>query len=163
MRTNDIYRTIDERLIEKDFWGLSLEEKKQQIVQELRNYTLEKLGTCEAVLPDDKDLDIVELLQLLANKIPVEQHPTTLNHFIHYILNVSSSLQGWAIVWMEEKEEELIEVPCVKFDENNRWTHLLTHQKTDYVKAFHFVLDVFQNHFLTDTRPKEKRLSNYEG
>ncbi|MFV0249496.1 MAG: hypothetical protein ACK5HP_00425 [Bacilli bacterium] len=51
-------------------------------------------------------------------------------------------------------EEELIDCSLIEFDENGLWTNLKTHEKTDYVKTFNFVYDIFYNNFMKENNPE---------
>jgi len=157
IRTNDIYYTIDSNIVEKGFWEVDTDEKKELIDKELRQYIISKINeTSPHILTEsNKDLSTVELLEILGNEIPKEAHNMTLCHFTHYILNVASCLQYHGIIWKQDKDEELITLPRISFDENNLWDDLTTHEKTDYVKTFAFTYDIFQNNFMKENNNKK--------
>ena len=155
---NDIYFKVDSSIVSRDFWKVSMDEKKQLIDDELKKYIISKIVELDTVkmLSDDAEntLSVNDLLNTLANKIPKEQHFETLRHFTHYILQVAGSLQSWYITWFCEDNPELIETPLTRFNDDGLWDDLKTHVDTDYVKAFNFVYDVFNNSFMKEEKQK---------
>lgn len=155
---NDIYHKVDMGIVEQNFWEVSIEEKKQLIDEELKKYITSKikeLGGNTSILSDGK-MNVNDLLKILARMIPQEQHFDTLRHFTHYILSVAGSLQNYSICWWVEKDEGLIDLPLIEFDENGLWTNLKTHKETDYIKTFDFVYDIFTNNFMNKNNPPKK-------
>lgn len=158
--TNDIYFKVDSSIVNRDFWEVNIEEKKQLIDSELKKYIILKikeLGNNTSMLNDEKNnTSVNDLLKILASIIPEEDHFETLRHFVHYVIQVAGSLQNYAICWWIEEEEKLIDIPVVEFVENGLWSNLKTHKETNYIKTFDFVYDVFTNQFMTKSNtPKE--------
>jgi len=162
LEMKDIYYIIDSSLMEQNFWNLDIEEKKILIEQELKKYIISKINEIDKniSLPDNNigNTKTIDLLQILATIIPKENHFDTLRHFIHYILNVASNLQGWSIIWYEEENPELKNNPIIDFNEDGKWNSLTTLATEDdnYVKIFAFVNDVFQNQFMTNKISRQK-------
>ena len=155
--TNDIYYKIDSNLLEQSFWELNIKEKKKLIDEELKKYIILKINTLneqELINVEENTLSIEELLLKLSEKIPKENHHLTLNHFVHYILQVAGNLQNCVIIWWVDKNKTLITNPVVEFDENEIWNSLKTHEQTDYVQIFNFVYDVFKNKFMVTKNKK---------
>jgi len=156
----DIYHTIDSNLVEQNFWESNFKQKKKLLDDELKKYIISKLCILQNVPADLNDLNIDQLLTLLARKIPREEHFNTLRHFTHYILQIAGQLQGWSITWYGEYDQNLIADPVISFNENDLWDSLTTYAKddeTDYVKVFNFVYDVFCNNFMV--RKSQKKLT----
>ncbi|MEG1310152.1 MAG: hypothetical protein RSD06_04680 [Bacilli bacterium] len=155
---NDIYSKMDSNIILQGFWDKDIEVKKKLIDNELKKYITSKIqgvnGTISITNSEEGDPNVPSLLQKLANLIPREQHFDTLRHFIHYIVQVAGTLQGWSIIWWVEDDEELIDSPLIEFDENGLWSNLKTHENTDYIKTFNFVYDIFSNNFMKENTPK---------
>lgn len=162
-KMTDIYYKVDSKIVKQDFWNLSIEEKKQIIDQELKKYAILKINEIGVGLVTDtdfKDFSLIETLQQLSIIIPKEDHFDTLRHFVHYILNVAGTLQGYGILWICENNENLKEYPIIDFDENGKWTSLTTidNEDIDYVKIFTFVHDTFHNQFMSDKVNCQKRI-----
>lgn len=147
----DIYYKVGSSLCEQGWDDASIDEKKKMIDHSLKSYIISKFE--ERNIPylnegEAKDVSVTELLQILANNIPKDEHHTTLNHFIHCILNIAGDMQLHSITWWQEKDPVLIEFPLIEFtrlDGSEKWDNLATHEKTDYVKTFEFVYSIFQS------------------
>lgn len=147
---NDIYYKIGSNLAINNFEKKDIETKKIMLDDEQKKYIVEKIYQINQKNITEKELNTLELLEILANLIPKEQHFDTLRHFTHHILNIASIMQGWEIIWIVEERPSLIEYPEVNFDENNKLNNLITHKDTDYVKCFAFIYDVFSNNFMKE-------------
>ena len=149
----DIYFIVDSNIVSQGFWDVSLAAKKKLIDNELKNYIITKIqalrNTSGLIGEGTQDYSVAELLAILAELIPKENHFDTLRHFTHYILKVAGNLQNSEIVWYSESDEELIQLPFIEFDENDLWKKLKTHEQTDCVQTFNFVYDIFNNTFMT--------------
>lgn len=155
---NDIYYRMDSSIVKQNFWKLDIEEKKSLIDKELKKYIISKLNLLklpQLSVEEIDSLNVGELLLILANNIPKEEHFNTLRHFTHYILQVAGTLQGWSIIWWEEDNEKLEKSPIIEFNEFGFWNSLKTHENTDYVKTFNFVYDIFNNQFMIKQHKKE--------
>jgi len=147
----DIYYKVDSELVQQNFWKLDIEQKKKLIDSELKKYIVSKLKELDSTLlleSKNEKMNVGELLVILSNNIPEDQHFDTLRHFTHYILQVASSLQSWSITWWNDNDVALNDSPIVKFDENGLWTDLITSDNIDYIKTFNCVYDVFNNNFM---------------
>lgn len=121
----DIYYNVGSSLLEKGFWEKDIEEKKELIDEELKNYIIEKIqtfGVSELIVNKEQELNVTELLQILASYIPLEEQFETLRHFTHYILQVAGDLQGYYITWWSESDAKLKENSIIEFDENGLWS-----------------------------------------
>lgn len=161
---NDIYFKVDSRIVEQGFWQVSTEEKKSLIDKELKLYALEKLRAvnCNHYLLNNQNtnLNINDIVVILASDISKEEHINTLRHFVHYILLVAGSLQDRSITWWIEEDEELIKTPYIDFNANGFWENLITHKETDYVQTFNLVYKIFNRYFLVDSNYKRLRIKS---
>lgn len=163
---NDIYSRMDSMIVSQGFWETEdVETKKFIIDRELKNYLISKIqevsGTNAITDGSKTNFSVTDLLKTLVTFIPQEQRGESVEQFSHYIISVSSVLQGYSVVWMEEDEEKLINFPLIQFDENGLWTSLLTNKKTDHVKTFAFVYDVFNNHFMKENAQKKLEMRSF--
>ena len=156
----DIYPIIDIQLMKEDYWSLDIEDKKKLIDKTLKEYIIFKINEINSnvLCETNKDMNTVELFELLSSLIPKEEHFETIRHFTHYILQISSNLQGWSIIWWGEEKEELVENPLVEFDIDGKWNKLVTDDRTDLVKAFKFAYHIFMNEFMVIKKDSIKRL-----
>ena len=152
----DIYYKLGEELLEQNFWQVSSDDKKRLIDQTLKQYFILKINEIAGknLLPIDLDYNVNDLFELLITTIPAGQQ-ANIQHIIHYILNVAGNMQNYSITWWEEEDVTLISQPFASFNESNQWSDLKTHAKTDYMKTFNFVYDLFLNSFMkTNNCPK---------
>ena len=163
IKTSDIYQKADKYLAQNGYWQASLETKKELITKAMTVFIITKIQEfpkSEIInLPNLEEQNISNLLQILADLIPKEEHPKTLNHFIHYLLINAGSLQGFEIIWLDDSKKEPSSLPAIEFGENSIWNFLTTHPNDDYVKTFIFVHYVFNTYFLPNTKPQELSLS----
>lgn len=155
---NDIYYVVDSSLIKNDFWNVPLDEKKKLIDIELKNYMILKLKEL-GKYDDFNAMKTIELFKLLASLIPENEHENTIRHFIHYVLNILGNFQNYTIIWFVENADELIYEPEMK-KENGIYVELKTHMKTDYVKTFNFVYNVFKDETLNSSNKLNINLKN---
>lgn len=158
LNTRDIYFKVDTQIVEKGFWTIDDISKKQLVEDELKNYTIDKL---KQVFSNHKninnELSLYELLnQLDECLITIEDKNEFFRHYTHYILNIASGMQGFAIVWYQEENKKLIKKPFGEISENNIWDSVKTHQETAPINTTLFVLDIFKNHFMVKTKGKQK-------
>ncbi len=156
----DIYNKIDIQLMEEDYWNLDIEDRKRLIDKFLKQYIILKINEINfnALCETNKELSTIELFELLSSLIPKEEHFETIRHFTHYILQISSNLQGWSIIWWGEEDDELVENPLVEFDIDGKWNKLVTDNRTDLVKTFKFAYHIFMNEFMIIKKDEIKRL-----
>lgn len=156
----DIYPLIDIQLMKEDYWDLDVENKKRVIDKSLKQYIIFKINeiNSSALSDENKEMNTIELFELLSSLIPKEEHFETIRHFTHYILQISSNLQGWSIIWWGEEKEELVENPLVEFDIDGKWNKLVTDDRTDLVKTFKFAYHIFMNEFMVIKKDEIKRL-----
>jgi len=163
---NDLYYKLDSGIVDRGFWKVNIDEKKQLIDSELKKYItfkLKELGNNTSLLSEkENSTSVNDLLKILARVIPKEDHFDNLRHFTHYILAVAGSLQNYSICWWVEEEDELINMPLIELDDSGQWTSLKTHKETDYVKTFDFVYDVFTNNFMTKSNSKKLLFKKFD-
>ena len=156
----DIYSKIDIQLMKEDYWSLDIEDKKKLIDKTLKQYIIFKINeiNSNALCEKNKEFSTIELFEVLSSLIPKEEHFETIRHFIHYILQICSNLQGWTIIWWGEENDELVENPLVEFDIDGKWNKLVTDNRTDLVKTFKFVYHIFKTEFMVIKKYEIKRL-----
>lgn len=162
IKTNDIYFRMNFSINNEEYWKSSIEERKHQIDEALKKYILLKMGELKILTEISENLQDYsngELLEIMARIIPIEYHHSIFDHFVHYILEVASTLQSRTIVWWMDSDENLIETPLVKFDADGFWDTLTTNEETDCIRTFNFVYDTFQKNFMCEKETLVKLLS----
>lgn len=156
----DIYYKVGKNLYEKDFDFKSTEEKKILVEGNLKNYVAGKIAeesTMKATeLSNNPQVTLDELVIMLGDLIPKEEHFDTMRHLTHFILNIAGEMQGWSIVWYEEQEPEFIDNPLVKFNEAGKIESLTSHKETSYVQTFQFVHEIFKETFMTKKKVQKQ-------
>lgn len=155
LETMDIYFKVGKRLIEKEYYIATPEEKKKLIEKELKNYILEKIREIsnEKYLEysNKEEKSVPQLLQILANFIKEEEQFDKLRHFIHFIVIITSDMQNYLIIWSSEYTDELKKMPRIEINEQGFITELITHIDDDknLLQLFNFVYTYFKEYLLT--------------
>lgn len=158
----DIYSKVGRDLFEQYFDHGTTEEKKEMVDVDLKVYLATKIAEENPekakMLSDRKDVSVEELVELLGDLIPKEEHFDTMRHLTHFMLNIAGEMQGWSITWWDEQDVEFVDNPLVQFNESGKWESLTTHRDTSYVKTFKFVYDIYKNTFM-EKAPKNRQLT----
>lgn len=152
----DIYYKIK---VDPSFDSETIENKKIILDELFRKYLSSKIAKIYYNSIRSEDLAILsaeELVKILMNHIPTSKHNEILQQLIHAVINFSSNLQGYGIIWYEENEQSLIHNPAIVFDEQDKWTDLKTHKNTNYQTLFSKVYDTFLNEVMKKSTPKSK-------
>jgi hypothetical protein len=162
INTKDIYFKIDSKIVNRGFWEKNIHEKKKLIDEELKQYIvlkLQEVGINNYL--ENNVLSVFELLNILNTKIDTKDKSSVFSNFVHYILNVSGSLQGFSIIWYEERDNNLKINPLIEINNEGFWDSLKTNKDTDYYQTFCFVYNVFTNQFLNiDSLSAENTINN---
>lgn len=158
----DIYYKVGKDLYEHDFYIQATEQKKKMVDASLKVYLANKIAeeSTEKVLmlSSNPDISVDELVVLLGDLIPQEEHFDTMRHLTHFILNIAGEMQGWSIIWWEDQDAEFIDNPLVKFNEAGKWESLTTNKETSYIQTFQFVHEIYKDTFM-EKAPKNKQLT----
>lgn len=145
----DIYYNVDSRIVEKGFWNLNINGKKELVDNELKRYMGKKVEDIYGIklINESSEFSATSLLRMIANVYQDDEKKEELRHFTHYILNIAGAIQNNSIIWWQEDEEAFQNMPTIIVDEDNRWSELKIHTDTDYLETFEFVYDAFQSNF----------------
>lgn len=153
MTFKDIYSTIDPRIVAQGFNEKDIEEQKQLVDKELKNYMLEKidkLGIHGVLTSEHKDeVSTYQLAEVLATLIPANEHFETIRHLTHYVIGIVGALQCHSVTWWSS-EDDVLEQPEITFTEDGKLDDLNTHPQESYLKVFETVYDTFQNKFMKE-------------
>jgi len=144
----DIYSEVNYNLRKNDFHNIdSISERKRLVNEELKKYVISKILELDSNISISDEMDLYFLVELLGRLIPKEEHFDTIRHFVHFVLQIASDMQGWYIVWYVKESNAYINNPeILKY--NEMWDTLKTHQDENLVQTFKFVYDTFENHFM---------------
>ena len=150
----DIYFKVGKDLYQHSFDIEPVGRKKQLVEGCLKTYLATKIAeesTQQAlVLSEKEEVSVDELVEILGELIPEEQHFDTMRHLTHFMLNIAGEMQGWSITWWDEQDEQFIDNPLIKFNEAGKIESLTTHKESSYVDTFKFVHDIFTNQFMKE-------------
>ena len=148
----DIYFKVGKDLFEHGFDQKDTVEKKRLVNGCLKTYLAGKIAEeslSKAIeISNNKDISVTDLVVMLGDIIPEEQHFDTMRHLTHFMLNIAGEMQGWSITWWEEKDPEYIDSQLITFNEDGKVDSLTTHAKTPYVNTFQFVYEIFTSSFM---------------
>ena len=150
---NDIFRRVDCSAVLCGYNNTSdINVKKEIITDSLKLYLLDKMHEMSATRSvksiDLKKVTVEEFIDMLGELVPEQHHFDTMRFITHYLTAVSSSLQGWEIIWPVEDSLELIESPMVTFNEEGKWDTITTHKNTPYAQVAKFAYQVFNEQLL---------------
>ncbi len=144
------------------FGKLIMKEKKDLVDTALKGFVIEKIAQYDldkyVQAKSQTDITVNELVEILGDSIPKEDHFDTIRHLTHYILGLAGGLQGYSIIWSDDKSEEFLDNPAVSFNDRGYWDELRTHEQSSYVKTFEFAYDIFKQNIL-GKGPKQPQLT----
>lgn len=150
----DIYYRVGKDLHQHNFDTENIERKKKLVEGCLKTYLASKIAeesTEQAlVLSEKEDVTVEELVEMLGELIPEEQHFDTMRHLTHFLLNIVGEMQGWSITWWDEQDEQFIDNSLLQFNSSGKIESLTTHKQTSYVHTFKFVYEIFNSSFLNE-------------
>lgn len=151
----DVYK-INTRL-GLDYMTAEVDVKKEIIERELKTYLVSKVSEANFLPNEIENLDNITIYDLLGILSELYDYidEESLSQLTHYILIVTSNIQGFEVVWYIEDDERLITEPKIEFDINGCWDKLITHKDTNGMTSFMFVYDVFMNNFLIKDETKK--------
>lgn len=154
IRMNDIYFKVNSKLVERGYNFVGVDKKLKLLDDTLKQYLVEKINELQTkpiILEDnDESITVYDLVTILGELIPKNEHLNTLDKLTHYILDVAGTLQGFSITW-----EANAELGNIRADiKNGIWVTLDSNKDEDSVKTFHFVYDILQNQMIKNKTPK---------
>ena len=153
----DIYYKSNKEIGTKLYDEKSIGGKKAIVNKFVKNYMLEKIS--ELGFPDVLDsphkdeVSIYDLIDVLGDLIPEENHFDTLRHLTHYMLMAADNIQLFPINWWNSEDDTLGE-PTATFTETGKWDKIDTHPNESYVTTFKFTYDLFQNKLANTSKAK---------
>lgn len=159
-RLSDIYYKVGSRLYEQDYKKQSVEDKKQILENELKEFLLEKIaefGGSERLFQYEESLNVNDLFEVLGEIIPMEQHSKTLGYVTHYVLGLASVTQGKTILWWSNNSNVPLGETVINFDDRGLWDTVNTNEEESYVNSFKVVYNVFMNDFMEKQKVKSIR------
>lgn len=142
----DIYYSIDMRIVSLGYWDLDDEGKKMIVDFALKEYLANHVSKNGSKEPFEVLMtkSIEELISILDCQIPDSQKFDTLRHIIHYILNISGTMQGFSIIWEVSQEEKHIKNPEALFNNEGKWDTFVSHKETSYLDAFKVAYQTYE-------------------
>ena len=148
----DIYYKAGKDLAEHGFDAADTNKKKKLVNASLKNYVTTKIIEEDVektfLLYNDPDISVEELVEMLGEIIPEEQHFDTMRHLTHFILNIAGEMQGWSVVWYQDDDETFLNNSLAEYNDKGKLESLTTHSKTSYVDTFKFMHGLFNEVFM---------------
>lgn len=152
---NDIFRGIDSYTVSHGFYETDAKGQKTLVDEGLKRYLSSKITELDSTkkIPGEKvsEVSVEELIDFLSSMVPADKHFDTLRFVTHYILNISSFIQGWEIVWFGD-DEIPVDLPTATFNEAGKWDKITTNEKTPYPQIAKFAYEIFKGQFLEDVK-----------
>lgn len=157
IRMNDIYFKVDSKIVKDGYNTVDIPQKLNLVDQGLKEYALDKIreiSPAKSIKENNKDdVTINDLVAILGELIPKEEHFETLRHFTHYVLKIAGDIQGFEIIW-SSNETSILGEPRAIINENGKWEELNSHQEENLVHTFNFAYDILQNQILKNKMPQ---------
>jgi len=148
---DDIYYKMNQSLMNTPYHQLQVEGKKQVIEQELKKYYISKILELNPKTEIDEDMDLCLSVELLGNIIPKGKYQD-ISQFVHFLLQIAGSLQGFSIIWSIKND---IKEPILEYTDNGHIDELITSEDMDLILTFKFIFDIFKNHFMVSELVKK--------
>lgn len=162
IKTDTIYWSIDQEIVNKGYCDCDTAGKKQLVEAEMISYTcgkMRELGLTNIISNGNNDDVLASMLLCIDSHLQTfEEKDEFFRHYTHYLLKIVESIQSCGTVWFQEDKEFLKEAPLIEFDGNGKWYSLTTHLETPPVNATLFVRDIFQNYFEKGYENQKKKL-----
>lgn len=147
-RMDNIYQCVDSYLINNGFIYASLDEKKELTLDGLKLYLGQKVTDVNPTMVLSKkqieSLSINEVIDLLTETLPLEEHEENFANVVRYLIGNASDLQGKKITWEREESEDLDNGVSIEFNEKGRIKTVKTHVYPSYNYVLRFLIDIYQ-------------------
>ncbi|MDD3241792.1 MAG: hypothetical protein PHQ64_03325 [Bacilli bacterium] len=149
----NLHYHIGKKLVENSFYAFDTEEKKEMVDNFLMEHITNELKK-NGVTNVPKDDDIIDRFELLYLSTPVTERKDLATEYTHYALSMIGNIQDYSVIWMIDKDEELISDAklCVI---NDKLDKIITHDETDPVRIFSTVYDYFRTGELDKSKQKK--------
>lgn len=142
INVRDIYQMVGVPLIERDYYGSTLEEKAIMVEEELKIYIAHKLAYCGYFI-SDKEAVLTEISELLTKLYELTaKNKAIVYGLTHYILGLFTEIQGYQAIWQIEDEEAFITNPVLE-ERDGTLDRLKTHLNTEPITIFNLVFDYY--------------------
>ena len=147
-RMDNIYQCVDSYLINNGFIYASLDEKKELTIDGLKLYLGQKITDVNPTMVLSKkqieSLSINEVIDLLTETLPVEEHEENFANVVRYLIGNASDFQGKKITWERETSEDLDNGVSIEFNNKGNITTVKTHTYPSYNYVLRFLIDIYQ-------------------
>ena len=136
--TRDVYHIINVALLERNYYSLSIDEKRKNVTECFNNYFAYKISQLHLDEIDEEKcitpVDYIRAIEPLVDEDRMEK----LSHPVHCLLGLISSLQSFEIIW---EIDDSLEKPVITSD--NILRRFITSKSVSMVDAFGILYDYF--------------------
>ncbi len=147
-RMDNIYYSVDSYLLNNGFAYGTLDEKKELTIEGLKVYLAQKITDINPMTilsrQDIENISINDIIDLLTETLPEEEHEENLSNVVRYIIFNASKLQGKKIAWERETSEDLDNGVSIEFTTNGNIKTVKTHTYPSYNYVLRFLIDIYQ-------------------
>lgn len=156
----DIYFKVGKDLYQHAFDIEPIGRKKELVDDCLKKYLIYKVVEENAAVASKigkaESISVEDLVEMLGDLIPREEHFDTMRHLTHFMLNIAGEIQGWSITWWDEQDIAFLDNPSINFNEEGKIDALTTHKDSSYVQTFRFVYEVFKDTFMKENHQNKQ-------
>lgn len=146
---SDIFYEVDYDIVTKGYTSADFDTKKELLESGLKRYLsgkISEIDSSKSLSPlAQKEVTSQDLANCLATMIPEQNHKDTLKFLTHYVLGISSFLQGETIRWVESDDVEYLDTPSIEVREDGTWESIKTNPHTSYATTYGCVSDMLNN------------------
>lgn len=147
-RMDNIYYSVDSYLLNNGFIYGTLDEKKELTIEGLKLYLAQKITDINPMTilsrQDIENISINDIIDLLTETLPEEEHEENLSNVVRYIIFNASKLQGKKIAWERETSEDLDNGVSIEFTTKGNIKTVKTHTYPSYNYVLRFLIDIYQ-------------------
>lgn len=142
--TGDIYIYNNEKLNDKNYFTLDINEKRKAIDEILKEYLIHVIKKVKCFDKSLEDASILRLMEELKTGLKEEDVDMVMSSLIFYIMGLIQEIQMFAPDWRMTEEEDAIENPFLTIRGNKLYS-VETHKQTDPILTFKLVYEFLQS------------------
>ena len=143
--TSDIQYKVDSYLVNNGYCSSKKTNKKELVELGMKKYMLDKIcelsGHQDVHLTKTTPVTLHELAEFLGEIIPEDTRDESMSFLTHYVLGIAGFMQESYITWIISDDYSLIDSPRMEQDHNGKYSKLLTHRNTSYLKTFDLAME----------------------
>ena len=135
----DVHFIVNQALLERHYFHLAMEDKKELVTLELEKYILGKIKELDSTIKFQGNEDIFSLVDTLSTLVDKTNHQN-IDQLTHFIIGLMETMQCYSIMW--EIDKELDDNPILDI-RNGIINKLTTRYEEDQTAIFKFIYQIY--------------------